>query len=62
MIKLGFEVNDDFPHVLNTFELQQIKKPNYRDVLTPYLVEVVNEKYAKDFEIFGYEMLSPLDI
>lgn len=60
--KLGFEVNNDFPHVLNMFHILSTPRPKYKDVLTPYLVEVVNEKYAKDFEVFGYEMLNPLDI
>jgi hypothetical protein len=62
MVKLGFEVNNDFPHTMDIFTERRIPKPNYKDVLTPYLVEIVNEKYAKDFEVFGYDMLSPLDI
>jgi hypothetical protein len=28
-------------------------------MLTPYLVETINERYKKDFEIFNYEMLDP---
>ena len=62
MVKLGFEVNNNFPHQLDMFKIHSTPRPNYKDVLTPYLVEIVNEKYAKDFEIFGYDMLSPLDI
>jgi hypothetical protein len=62
MVKLGFEVNNNFPHQLDMFKLHSTPRPNYKDVLTPYLVEIVNEKYAKDFEVFGYDMLSPLDI
>lgn len=62
MNKLGFEVKNDFPHRLNMFHHYGVPKPNYKDVLTPYLVEFVNERYQKDFETFKYNMLSPLDI
>jgi hypothetical protein len=31
-------------------------------MLTPYLVETINNKYSKDFEIFGYEMLDPVNL
>jgi hypothetical protein len=31
-------------------------------MLTPYLIETINNKYKKDFEIFGYEMLNPNNI
>lgn len=59
--KLGFEIKEDFPHKLNIFKTKRIPRPNYKDILTPYLIEVVNEKYQKDFETFGYEMLDPRD-
>ena len=62
MSKLGFNIEGEFPHRLNMFHILGVPKPNYKDVFTPYLVEVVNERYQKDFEIFGYNMLSPLDI
>jgi len=62
MGKLGFDAKDNFPHRLNMFHLSGSPRPNYKDLLTPYLVEVVNERYQKDFEMFGYNMLSPLDI
>jgi len=61
MVKLGYEVKD-FPHRMNIFKERRVPKPDYREVLTPYLVETINNRYAKDFEIFGYEMLDPLDI
>jgi len=62
MSKLGFEIEKPFPHRLNIFKERNTPKPDYKDVLTPYLVETVNNLYYKDFEIFGYDMLSPLDI
>lgn len=58
---LGFEVKDPFPHKLNTFEMKFVPKPNYHNVMTRHFVELVNEKYKKDFETFGYEMLEPRD-
>jgi len=30
---------------------------NYKDYFTDELIEIVNEKYKKDFELFGYEKL-----
>lgn len=58
--QLGFEV-DEFPHELNMFKLKNVPRPDYSELFTRNLVELVNEKYQKDFEIFGYEMLEPLD-
>ena len=43
-------------------EILNLPKPNYSKMLTPYLVETINSKYEKDFEIFGYEMLNPNNI
>lgn len=57
--KLGFEIKDKFPHILDIPTILNIPKPNYSKMLTPYLVETINNKYKKDFEIFGYEMLDP---
>ena len=57
--KLGFEVKEKFPHFLDMPAILNIPKPNYSKMLTPYLVETINDKYKKDFEIFGYEMLDP---
>ena len=62
MGKLGFDAKDNFPHRLNMFHISGSPRPNYKDVFTPYLIEVVNERYQKDFEMFKYNMLSPLDI
>jgi hypothetical protein len=30
-------------------------------MITRQLVEIVNKEYKKDFEIYGYSMLNPLD-
>ena len=60
--KLGFEIKEKFPHLLNIPEILNLPKPNYSKMLTPYLVETINSKYEKDFEIFGYEMLNPNNI
>jgi len=60
MEKLGFDPVSNFPHKMNNFSTSP--RPKYKDILTPYLVEVINERYYKDFEVFNYEMLSPLDI
>ena len=60
--KLGFKIKEKFPHFLNIPEIFNLPKPNYSKMLTPYLVETINSKYKKDFEIFGYEMLNPNNI
>ena len=60
MEQMGFDPVIDFPHKMDNFA--SYPRPKYRDILTPYLVEVVNERYHKDFETFRYNMLSPLDI
>ena len=60
--KLGFEIKDKFPHMLDVPTTFNIPKPNYSKMLTPYLVKTINDKYQKDFEVFGYEMLDPLNI
>ena len=60
--KLGFEIKEKFPHLLDIPSYYNIPKPNYSKMLTPYLVETINNKYQKDFEIFGYEMLDPSNI
>lgn len=60
--KLGFEIKDKFPHILDIPSYFNIPKPNYVKMLTPYLVETINNKYKQDFEIFGYEMLDPNSI
>ena len=58
--KLGFGGNE-FPHKMNMFQERRIPRPKYSNIITSYLVEIVNEKYQKDFEIFEYEMLEPRD-
>lgn len=60
--KLGFEIKEKFPYLLNVPKLYNLPKPDYSKMLTPYLVETINNKYEKDFEIFGYEMLNPNNI
>jgi hypothetical protein len=57
--KLGFEIKNNFPHLLEISKIFNVPKPNYKEMLTPYLVETINERYKKDFEIFNYEMLDP---
>ena len=50
MVRLGF---DDFDaHVNSTLGL-----PDYTPFLSPGAIEFINERFAKDFELFGYEML-----
>lgn len=60
MKKLGYQV-DVFPHDMNIFEERLIPKPDYKQLLTSYLIQTINEKYSRDFTEFGYEMLNPLD-
>jgi hypothetical protein len=60
--KMGFEVKDSFPHILDVSVYANVPKPNYSKMLTPYLVETINTRYKKDFEIFGYEMLDPITL
>jgi hypothetical protein len=60
--KLGYKVTTDFPHILNMSEIHNVPKPNYSKMLTPYLVEIVNNRYSKDFEVFGYEKLDPTNL
>lgn len=60
--KLGFEVKEKFPHLLDMPSYLNLPKPNYPKMLTSYLVETINNKYSKDFEIFGYEMLDPANL
>lgn len=60
--KLGFEVKDKFPHLLDMPSILNLPKPNYSKMFTPYLIETINTKYKKDFEIFGYDMLNPLSV
>jgi len=61
MESLGFDTNGSFPHHLEPSQTFNIPKPNYNQMLTRHLVEIVNEKYQKDFEIYNYSMLDPLD-
>jgi len=60
--KLGFEIKDNFPHLLDVPTYHNIPKPNYMKMLTPYLVETINNKYKQDFKTFDYEMLDPQSI
>jgi len=60
--KLGFEIKEKFPHLLDVSHYASVPKPNYSKMLTPYLVETINNRYSKDFEIFGYEMLNPANL
>ena len=62
MKKLGYEIKTKFPHKFNIPMTLNTPKPDYSKMLTPYLVETINNKYEKDFEIFGYEMLNPNNI
>ena len=61
MESLGFDTDNTFPHYLEPSQTFNIPKPNYDQMLTRHLVEIVNEKYQKDFEIYNYSMLDPLD-
>lgn len=61
MESLGFDTNGTFPHYLEPSQTFNIPKPDYNQMFTKRLVEVVNEKYQKDFEIYNYSMLNPLD-
>lgn len=58
---LGFPVTEPFPRDLDPSIMFNIPKPDYKELLTKYLVETINQKYSKDFEEFGYKMLDPLD-
>jgi hypothetical protein len=60
--QLGFEIKKKLPHLLNVSEYDNVPKPNYKEMLTSYLIDTVNTKYQKDFELFGYEMLDPNNI
>jgi hypothetical protein len=60
--KIGFKANEPLPHMLNVSVYANVPKPNYSKMLTPYLVETINTKYKKDFEVFGYEMLDPITL
>ena len=58
---LGFPITEKFPRDLDPAIVFNIPKPDYKELLTKYLIETVNEKYSRDFKEFGYEMLNPLD-
>lgn len=58
---LGFDTGGSFPHYLDPSQTFNIPKPNYSKMLTRQLIEVVNKEYKKDFEIYNYSMLNPLD-
>jgi hypothetical protein len=60
--KLGFEIKEKFPHLLDIPSYLNLPKPNYSKMLTPHLVETINNKYSKDFKMFGYEMLDPANL
>jgi hypothetical protein len=60
--KLGFEIKEKFPHLLDISSNAGVPKPNYSKMLTPYLVETINTRYEKDFEVFGYKMLDPITL
>lgn len=42
-------------------EQNRVPKTNYKDLFTRGFIESVNKFYAKDFEIFNYDMLNPLN-
>jgi hypothetical protein len=52
---------ETIPHVLDLTNTFGIPKPKYETLYTKKLIECVNKKYQKDFEIFEYKMLDPLD-
>ena len=58
---LGFNLTNPLPRDLDPAIVYNIPKPDYKDLLTKHLVEIINQKYSRDFEEFGYEMLDPLD-
>jgi hypothetical protein len=60
--KLGLEIKEKFPHLLDIPSYLNLPKPNYSKMLTPHLVETINNKYSKDFKMFGYEMLDPANL
>jgi hypothetical protein len=50
------------PFVKKYVELPRINshphRPHWRELITPWSVEFINENYAEDFRIGGYEMLT----
>ena len=60
--KLGFEIKEQFPHLLNVSNYANVPKPNYSKMLTPHLVKTINNRYSEDFKVFGYEMLNPANL
>jgi len=61
LINLGFDAKDKLGHHLNTFQLMGVPRINYKEIYTRRLIEVVNNLFEYDFEMFNYKMLSPLD-
>lgn len=50
--------DERFSDFANNDNITPNKKP-YNDLLTPKVISMVNSTYARDFELFGYEMLDP---
>jgi len=57
--EMGYSNLDNLPHKLDTFTSIGISKPKYETIYTNQFINYVNQTYAKDFEMFGYEMLDP---
>lgn len=61
-------LNDDMKHIANKYDLDinEFSKSNisnYRHFLkiTPRFIEIINEKYAEEFELFGYKKINKID-
>jgi hypothetical protein len=61
LINLGFDAKGKIPHKMNSFRFIGVERPNYNDIYTRYFIEIINDLYYKDFEIYNYKMLDPLD-
>jgi hypothetical protein len=61
LTKLGLYKGDEIPRFLDVFKVHDIPKVKpYEKVYTRKLIQCINEKYEKDFEKYGYQMLDPL--
>jgi hypothetical protein len=61
LTKLGLYKGDEIPRLLDVFKVHDIPKvKSYEKVYTRKLIQCINEKYEKDFEKYGYQMLDPL--
>ena len=49
------------PHINSTTinrneKATPVPRPHWRELMTTQVGQIINEKYAKDFELLGYEM------